>query len=134
MEPFLKSDQYAWKDLNLRFYGLNISSVQSVTLSREVNRVPVYTKDPNYKTVKNGNILYKGTVTLLHSDFQEMVLPKIDLTDLPFIISLTLEKGNTFKSYNIVGCYFTGWDMSYNQGDMFGNITLPFIASNIITV
>jgi len=79
---------------------------------------------------------------MLHSTFRDFVLPGIDLTDVPFIITAAFAKKikpdyigiKPFISYNITGCHLQNWTMEYNQGDPNGLITLPFVAKKCIAL
>lgn len=142
LRKFIDTDQYDWSSITLRLNGVKVTTLQSVSVTKEVNKVPIYNMGRHYVDVLTGNVIYNGNLTILQSDLNpllqidsQLIEADIDMiTGLPFVIGLTLEKNDKIEYYNIENVHFTSWDLTFNQGDNSGIVTLPFIASTIKSI
>lgn len=132
---FLDSDQFDWSQLTLRLDGVELTTLQSINISKEVNKIPIYGMNRHFSDVIYGNVTYNGNLSILHSDFQPLLQLGVDvITEVPFLISMILEGNGSFKSYHLTGVHFTNWDLNFEQGANAGIVLLPFIASKLTAI
>lgn len=135
MISHLNSDQYGWNKLTLKLDGEALTTLQSINLTKQVTKTPVYSHNRNFTDVIVGNILYTGTLSILPSDFEPLINLNIDLiTEIPFEVAIVLEMENNFKSYHLSNVHFTEWSLDFQQGATTGTVTIPFIASRLTAI
>lgn len=132
VQKHINSDQFAFRDIQLLMNGMPAVTLQSVSIQRSVNRIPVRTHKRKVAFHKVGNTSYTGELSVLHSTIQYLILPGVDLTDAPFVISLILGADSKILTYTLIGCHFTSWSINYNQGDLSGIVSLPFVAKELV--
>ncbi|MCX8018934.1 MAG: hypothetical protein N2747_00400 [Chitinophagaceae bacterium] len=134
--PF-NSRQYEWADLRLSLGGREITAIRAVKYTEKVEREVVYGKGNKPLSIQSGNYSYEGEITLLQSEYeslQKSAGPKGLLSlQLDVVVSYgNPANGDAMTTDRIEGLMFTEAGKELKQGDKFMEITLPFIALNIV--
>lgn len=130
------SRQYEWADLTVVLGGKDITGVRGVKYSEKIEREAVYGKGRNPHSVQSGNRSIEGEITMLQSEYEALVA-----AGKGTVLSLSLDcnvtygdatTGDAMITDRIEGLRFTEASKESKQGDKFMEITLPFIALNVV--
>lgn len=131
--PF-NSRQYEWADVTVIIGGRDITGIRGVKYKESIEREPVYAKGRNPHSIQSGNRAVEGELTILQSDLEAMVeAGGGSLLSLSVDIEVSYgDLQNPIKTDRIEGVRFTETERDLKQGDKFMEVSLPFIALNLV--
>lgn len=127
--------EYEWADITLIVGGEEIAGIRSVRYKEEIEREAIYAKGNQPVAIQSGNRSYDGEIIVLQSAYEQLVK-----AGRGSVLSISADatvhygnpnKGDSILSKRITGMRFTEAENQMTQGDMFMEVTLPFIALNI---
>lgn len=130
------SRQYEWADLSLVMGGREITGIRAVSYSKKIEREAVYAKGRNAHSIQSGNVSVDGEIKLLQSEYEALIAAG-NGTILGMSIDALVSYGNPFNGDAVVtdrieGIRFTEESKELNQGDKFMEVSLPFLAVNVV--
>lgn len=131
--PF-NSRQYEWADVTVIVGGRDITGIRGVKYKESIEREAVYAKGRNAHSIQSGNRAVEGELVLLQSDAEAMVAAGGGSL-LSLSVDIEVSYGgleDPIKTDRIEGVRFTEMDRGMSQGDKFMEITLPFLALNVV--
>lgn len=128
--------QYEWADVTMILGGRNLTGIRGVKYTRKIEREAVYAKGRNAHSIQSGNIAVEGEIKLLQSEYESLVNAG-NGTILSLSLDALVAYGNPANGDNMItdrieGIRFTEEPKEMNQGDKFAEITLPFLALNVV--
>lgn len=130
------SREYEWTDLTLVLGGRDLTGFRGIKYIEKIEREAIYGKGRLPYSIQSGNISYEGEITLLQSEYEALVK-----SGKGSILSLSLEAivaygnpetGDSLITDKVIGIRFTEAAKELKQGDKFMEITLPFLAINVV--
>ncbi|MDR2382611.1 MAG: hypothetical protein LBD76_01855 [Prevotellaceae bacterium] len=131
------SRQYEFADLALVLGGVNITGFRAIQYTESMEKEALYAKGRYPRSIQRGNYSIEGTITLLQSEYQKLVEASPNKSILNISLNATIAYGaniedgtpaGTITYDQILGIEFTEAPKELNQGDMFMELALPFIA------
>ncbi|MCZ2393053.1 MAG: hypothetical protein LC105_04240 [Chitinophagales bacterium] len=128
------SRQYEWADVTVIVGGKDIIGIRGVKYKESIEREPVYAKGRNPHSIQSGNRAIEGEITVLQSELEAMSLAGKG-SILSLAVNINVAYGNVpdpIVTDRIEGVRFTESEKSLSQGDKFMEITIPFVAINVV--
>ncbi|MCX8676464.1 MULTISPECIES: hypothetical protein [Apibacter] len=132
------SREYEWADFTATLGGKDLTGIRGVKYTRKIEREAVYGKGRNARAIQSGNVSIEGEITLLQSEYESLVASAKNRDILNLCLDLVGAYGNPTNGDmlimdRITGVRFTEAGKEFKQGDKFMEITLPFIALDVIS-
>jgi hypothetical protein len=130
------SKEYSWKNLTVVILGKTITGLQNIEYKSTQEKDYVRGRGNEPLSIQSGNKSYEGSVELLRSEYDALLLaaktanPLYDITDIAFDVVVCYELPslpNKIITDVLVGCEFKEAAMKMGQGDMSAMVTLPII-------
>lgn len=130
------SREYEWGDITVIFGGKDLTKIRGIKYSEKIEREAVYGKGRNPVAIQSGNISVEGEVTMLQSDYEALVQAG-DGSVLSLSVDIETSygnpaDGNSMMTDRVVGARLTEAAKEFKQGDKFMEITLPFVALQVL--
>lgn len=127
--------EYEWADVTLIVGGEEITGIRGVRYKEGIEREAIYAKGNQPVAIQSGNRSYDGEIVMLQSAYEQLVKAGRGSV-LSISADATVHYGNPNQGDEILtkrinGMRFTEAENQINQGDMFMEVTLPWIALNI---
>ena len=131
----INNRQYEWGDLTLILGGRDLVGFRGIKYTESAEREAVYAKGRKPHGIQTGNFGYAGEIKMLQSEYEILVD-----AGKGSVLGLMLDAlvcygdpvlGDAMITDRIEGLRFTEAGKEFNQGDKFGEITVPFIALDI---
>jgi hypothetical protein len=137
--PLVNGQEWEYGDIKVSVLGLNCTGLRGITYKKKQNKEAVGGQGNNPKAVQRGEKSYDGSLTLLKSDVDLLDAAAQDagfedLVDVPgnlITITASYQKDGAAVALNvdvIKNVEFLEAEDGMKKGDMFKEITLPFIA------
>ena len=121
------SREYEWADVTLILGGQDIIGVRAVKYDEEIEQEHLYAKGRTPHSIQRGNIGYKGEITMLQSEYDELVEAG-NGSVLSLNMDAEVSYGNSpdpTKTDRLNGIRFSRGGKDIKQNDKFQEITLP---------
>ena len=130
------SRQYEWADLKVTLGGKELTGIRGLKYTEKVEREVLYAKGNRPYSMQSGNISIEGEIMLLQSELEALIKgsPK-GLLEMQVDIVASYgnpTNGDAMLTDRVEGLMFTEIAKELKQGDKFMEITLPFIALNVV--
>ncbi len=136
------SKEYAWANIEVALFGQKIRGCRGVKYKKTQEKEPVYGAGDKPHTIQSGNVAVEGEISILQSTLEKILEetratlgPGASLTDIPpfdIPVSYKPKYGGKIVNDVIKFAEFTEVEKGMNQGDKFMEITLPFVALDVI--
>lgn len=131
------SKQYEWANVQVVLFGRVVTGIRSVMYKITQEKEPVYGMGNKPLGIQSGNKAYEGEIGLLQSELeaiQRAAGSENDITDIPaFDIHISyVDKMGVIVNDTIKFAEFTEVEKGMSQGDKFMEITIPFIALDVL--
>ena len=130
------TDEFAFKDIKIMIQGQSIARLQGVKFKTSVEKEALYGTGDKPLAIQSGNVAFEGEVKMLQSEFRTLSLAMGGnvltggYTDI--VVVFAKNTGGIIETHTITGVQFTETELGLEQGDKNMEITLPFMALNII--
>lgn len=128
------SREYEWADVTCIAGGRDLTGIRGVKYTEKIDREAIYGKGRNPHSIQSGNRSIEGELTLLQSE-----LLALENAGNGSILSLSIdlqvtygELGSVLRTDRLEGIRFTEAPKELKQGDKHMEITIPFIALNVV--
>ena len=126
------SREYEYADITLVLGGKDITGIRGLAYSAEQAKEAIYGKGSEPVSIQKGNRSYSGTLTLLQSELETLILNSKDASILSLQLDAVVCYGNPGNGDVMItdvlqGVQFTKEPKGLKQGDKFMEIALPFI-------
>jgi len=131
------SSEFEYADIKIKLLGLELDTLRGIKYKKSQDKELVYAQGNQPRTIQRKNKKYEGSLKVLKSGYDQLDTAAVaagyeDITDVPgkFInVTVTYQKGGTnmLSTDNLSNVEFTESEDGMNQGDSFGEVTLPFI-------
>ncbi len=117
--------------------GKVVGGARGVSYKVSQEKEPVYGRGNNPVAIVRGNKAYEGEIKLLQSELealQQAAGRGKDLTDIrgfDIVVAYVPRQGGQIVTDVLKHCEFIEVEKAMDQGDMFMEITLPFVALKI---
>lgn len=128
------SRQYEWADVTVILGGKDLTGIRGVKYSEKIEREAIYGKGRNPHSIQSGNRSIEGELTVLQSEY-EALTESGNGSILSLSVDVECSYGNPpdgIKTKRLEGVRFTEASQELKQGDKNMEITMPFVALNII--
>ncbi|WP_281233504.1 hypothetical protein [Flavobacterium gelatinilyticum] len=131
------SREYEWADLTLVLGGRDIVGFRGIKYTEKAEKEAIFGKGRYAVAIQGGNITVEGEITILQSE-----LIALQKAGNGSILGLNVDgvvsygnptAGDSMTTDRIVGISFTEAPKEFKQGDKFMEITIPFIALQVLT-
>jgi hypothetical protein len=123
--------QYEWADLTLVLAGRDVAGFRGAEYGPTQEKEAVYGKGNKPLSIQKGNKAYEGTLTLLQSELETLVIlgggSILDLNLDAVLCYGNPAKGDVMIVDKLFGIQFTEEKRSLNQNDKFMEVSLPFV-------
>jgi hypothetical protein len=132
------SKQYSWSDTKVLLLGKTLTGIQGVKYSRKKEKEYVYGRGSKPLAIQDGNESVEGELTLLQSELEllraavRLKDPTANITDVSFDIVVSYDRDNIAVTDVIQGCEIMEYEKGMKQGDKFMEISLKFMALDVI--
>lgn len=128
--------QYEWADITVIAGGVDITGVRGIKYMEKIEREAIYAKGRKPYSIQSGNISYEGELTMLQSELSALVKAGGG-SILSLLVDCEFNYGNPsngddLSTDRMEGIRFTQSEKELKQGDPFMEVTVPFIAINLI--
>ncbi len=132
----MNTREYEWADVTVIIGGRDITGVRGIKYMEKIEREAVYAKGRKPKSIQSGNISYEGEITVLQTE-----LDALSEAGGGTILSLNVDcefnygnpsAGDELKTDRMEGIRFTQSEKELKQGDKFMEVTIPFVAIDLI--
>jgi hypothetical protein len=129
--------EYEWADVTLMLGGRDVTGIRGIKYSEKIEREALYAKGRYPHAVQSGNVSFEGEITLLQSELEALTVAGkgsvLKLKGLTATVSYgSPANGDAVITDQVFGIYFTESAKELKQGDKNMEVTLPFIATNVI--
>jgi len=134
MSAAINSRNYDWKDIEIRFNGRLLTSIQNVAWKEAQDKKPYYGKGVNALGISRGNITVDGSISVLQDELETMLDEAPDGKLLNFTnldMQVALAKNGVMVRYSILGIEFTEQAQEWAQNDQAKAVNLPFLALSV---
>lgn len=136
--PDFTTAEYSYADFKANILGSDLSGLRGLKYKKSQTKEAVTGQGNRPKAIQRGGITYTGTLMVLKSDYDLMHDAALaagydDLIDVPakaiVLTTLFQKEGDTLvRSDVLYNVEFTEVEDGLNTGDMYGVVSLPFIA------
>jgi hypothetical protein len=130
----VETKQFEWSDIRVRALGREFVGIRGITYSRSVENEHLHGRGRKPIAIQSGNETCEGEITLLQSELQALTsaLGVVNLTNIRFDIVVTYKNGDNVVTDLIKSVKCNEYEKSMSQGDAFMEISIPFLALDII--
>lgn len=128
------SKEYAWIDVQVVLLGRPVTGLRGISYKTKRQKETLYATGKKARGIQFGKKEVDGTITVLQSEFIAMNRAAQekgydDITDIEFdvIVSYLPETG-IIQTDKIVGLSITEGGHDIKEGDLYQEVSLPFIA------
>lgn len=130
------SREYEWADISLLLGGRDMVEIRAIKYGEKAEREPLFAKGRTARSIQTGNISVEGEITVTMAGYNALVMAAGGS-----ILSLSVDgicsygnplEGNVPQTDRILGIRFTEGKKEAKQGDKFMEVTLPFLALNVV--
>ncbi len=131
------TEEYAWADVEIFMLGRKVTGARGLKYKISQEKEPIYAAGDEPRGIGRGNKSYEGTLTLLMSELNalERAAGKgndiTDLRNLSITVAYVPKTGGVITTDIIEYLEFTESEKGLEQGDKYGEVSLPFIALGI---
>jgi len=130
------SRDYEWGDITVIIGGHDVLSIRGVKHSTKAEKEPVYGKGRKPLYIGTGNFAYEGEFTMLKKDY-DVLCDAGNGSILGLVVDSLVgygnpSTGNANRTNRIVGLQFTEESEEIKQGDKFEEVTIPWMALDIL--
>lgn len=130
------SREYGWADLTLILAGRDCTRIRSAKYEEKAEKEALFAKGRKAIAIQTGNIMVEGEIGMLWSEF-DALCDAGGGSHLGLTVDGNFSFGNpalgdAMRTERIVSISFTGGAKELKQGDKFGEVTVPFIALDIL--
>jgi len=131
------SRQYEYNDLTVVMGGKMITGLRGIKYKPKQEKEPLYGKGNKPQSIQRGNKSYEGEISLLQSEMESLraSTPTGDILDLQMDIVVCYgnpSNGDVMITDIVKGAEFTEGEKGMKQGDKHMEVTLPFIALDVL--
>jgi len=142
MNVNIRSSEYAWKHGELVLLGRKIIGLRGYEIKKTTEKEPLYGAGQTAIDIQEGNTKVEGHVKIL--GFELDALNKAanaagygDITEVPheaIVMTVSLKKSpaDPKTTYNVRGIAFTEISAAMEQNAKMREVTLPFVAMDVI--
>lgn len=130
--------QYAFQDIRVILLGREIEGLRGIKYKIERSKEALHGRGRKTLSIQAGEETVTGELTLLQSELTAMVEavkasnPSLKITDVAFDIVVTYGEGTEATTDTIVSAEFTDYEKSLQSGDKYMEITMPFLAVDVL--
>ena len=132
----VETKQYAWSDIRVRALGREFVCIRGIKYKRSSEDEHLHGRGSKPIAIQSGNITYEGEITLLQSELEALTsaLGVVNLTSIRFDIVVTYQPNDAGPVVTdiIKSVKCKEYEKGMEQGDKFMEITIPFLALDII--
>ena len=138
----IRSSECAWKHGELILLGRRINGLRGFELKKTVEKEHLYGTGQNPLDIQEGNIKCEGSIKVLGFELDAMKRAAMmagysDITEVPhaaIVMTVKLQKSVAEQKtvFNVRGIAFTEAVNSMEQNAKMREVTLPFLAMDII--
>lgn len=138
----IRSSECAWKHGELILLGRRINGLRGFELKKTVEKEHLYGTGQNPLDIQEGNIKCEGSIKVLGFELDAMNRAAMmagysDITEVPheaIVMTVKLQKSVAEQKtvFNVRGIAFTEVVNSMEQNAKMREVTLPFLAMDII--
>ena len=138
----IRSSECAWKHGELILLGRRINGLRGFELKKTVEKEHLYGTGQNPLDIQEGNIKCEGSIKVLGFELDAMNRAAMmagysDITEVPheaIVMTMKLQKSVAEQKtvFNVRGIAFTEAVNSMEQNAKMREVTLPFLAMDII--
>ena len=138
----IRSSECAWKHGELILLGRRINGLRGFELKKTVEKEHLYGTGQNPLVIQEGNIKCEGSIKVLGFELDAMNRAAMmagysDITEVPheaIVMTVKLQKSVAEQKtvFNVRGIAFTEAVNSMEQNAKMREVTLPFLAMDII--
>ncbi len=138
----IRSSECAWKHGELILLGRRINGLRGFELKKTVEKEHLYGTGQNPLDIQEGNIKCEGSIKVLGFELDAMNRAAMmagysDITEVPheaIVMTVKLQKSVAEQKtvFNVRGIAFTEAANSMEQNAKMREVTLPFLAMDII--
>lgn len=137
--------EYEWADISILFGGIPISGFREIKYKKAAEKEAMYAKGRDAHSIQRGNNAVTGSLIFTQSQLYALdaVVAKGDLLDvqIDIVVSYGAELNSAggagkaaINTRVIKGVEFTEYEEGMSQGDKFMEISMPFLALDILKV
>jgi hypothetical protein len=128
--------QYEFSDLTLYLGGRDVTGFRGIKYTANQEKDTLYGKGNRPISIQRGNVKYEGELTLTQSELETLTASSSSKSILDLSLNAVVAYGNPSKGDAMItdklfGIQFTEETKEMKQGDLFMEVTLPFICMNI---
>ncbi len=138
----ITSSECAWANFEVKVLGRTIKGLRGFSFKKTIEKEHIYGSGNQPLDIMTGNEKYEGSIKLLGFEIDALNKAAIaakydDITEVPhdkIVITASYKKypADPIKNYTVVGVAFTEVGVDLEQNAKHREITLPFIAMDII--
>ena len=131
------SKEYSWSSIEIVMLGRPVTGIRGITYKASQEKEVIYGRGNKPRAIQHGNKSYEGTISLLQSELEALLLAAgkgKDITDIPafdIVVAYVPETPGGIITDIIKNVEFSEIEKALKQGDKFMEIDLPFIALGI---
>ena len=131
--------QFEFSDIRVIILGRQLEGFRGVSYTVSKEKELVYGRGNKALSLQSGNESIEGELMLLQNEVEALRLavqtarPTAKLTDVSFDIVVTYGNGTSSVTDTLLGCEFTEYEKGMEQGDKFMEISMPFMALDIVS-
>lgn len=135
------SKQYSWANVEVAPFGVKMTGCRGIKYKKSQEKEPVYGAGDKPLSIQSGNQGVEGEITMLQSTYDAILDaakaaygPNAGINDIEgFDIPVSYKpKVGPIRNDVVKFAEFTEAEKGMSQGDKFMEITVPFIALDII--
>lgn len=131
------SQEYDWSNVEVVMLGRPVTGIRGVSYKASQEKEVIYGRGNKPRAIQKGNKSYEGTITLLQSELEAMLLTVqkgqnvVDIPAFDIVVAYVPEGGGDIVTDIIKNVELTEVEKSFSQNDKFMEVELPFIALDI---
>lgn len=131
------SNEFEYADIKINVFGIELDTLRGIKYKVSQEKELIYAQGNQPRSIQRKNKKYEGTLKLTKAGYDELDNAAIaagyeGITDVPgkyITITVTYQKSgsNMLATDSLLNVEFMEAEDGLNQGDSFGEISLPFI-------
>lgn len=140
----IRSSECAWANFELKMLGHTIRGLRAISFSRNIEKEHVFGAGQSPLDINAGNITPEGSITVLGFEYDNLTraanlagYPSIcEVPHEAIVITAVFQKRriDPIKRITITGVSFTEDTQSLDQNAKYMEVSLPFLAMEILTI
>ena len=132
--------QYEWADITIQMGGRIITGARGISYKESQDKKLLYGKGNMPLSIQKGNKKFEGSLKLLQTELETLkelgrsVHGRATVLDLNMTLVVSYgnpAQGDVMLTDVLHNVQFTETEKSMNQGDMYMEVSLPFICTDI---